>query len=512
MKNLNKDHHSKFEKGWEEAFNGAEIEPSEDVWLKIDRTLANQESKGFRGALIFYKYAAAVSILLLLSTAVVSYYLFNLNVDLSKELSHKENAPKESVLNIDKNEKENSVKEEILNPSSLLEDSGIALREDNAIPEIHSNNSILESEKLNDQKYYSSTENINSSNDKKQGNSNDFHSDLDKESTILLSDSDDDTDGNKLPGPEHKVDDHIKNTTFFNASSLDFVSSRGYDPIDFEKTILQKEIFKVPVIYIKDNKTEKAQSSKGYFAGLQISPGYFDPNIQMNSNNQNSFLQSNRAAYANMGVNPSTQEQDLQPQLSYTYGLNFGLKMSKRWLLNLGVQYAKNNTTGTTNQYIDGGDNKLYLATPSSLSLDANESTSDVLFNGTKMTMNPIDLNNNFEFASIPVKAGFVVIDKKISWIISTGVATDFFIKSEIQSQEGTFEKNVIKPGESSPYRNLFFNGLASSEIIYHFNENYSISLEPSFRTALSSFSKSESMILSLPQTFGVAAGFRYNF
>ncbi|MDQ3537062.1 MAG: hypothetical protein M3421_15705, partial [Bacteroidota bacterium] len=389
MKNLNNEDKPNFEKHWEDAFKEAELEPSEDVWLKIDSALANQESNGLKRTIIFYRYAAAVSLLLLLSTAVVSLYIFNEDSISSGDLSKHSHESEEYVIHSPNSDPgialhNNDVNEALINENNNSEEITHHDNKDNI--------------KADENTFLSSEEQADRENGSLKNIIRNKSLAVDKEASQFSSHSGENL--NNVIKPDKEKDETGSYGGGINEyQPLNLIASKAFEPITTQFNKLQKEIYGVPVKNAKEKKDEKSVSANGLFAGIQFTPGYFDPNIQMNKGN--AALSANRAAFSQMGVNPTNQEQDLQPQMSYTYGLNFGVKVAKRWLVNMGLQYAKNNTSGTTQQFFHNEDNSMrILATPTTLNL-VNESTADVAFNGAPYSMNSIDLNNNFEFASI---------------------------------------------------------------------------------------------------------------
>ena len=61
-----KDHRDDFDKSWAEAFDGAEMTPPDAVWMKLDAQLAQAEANKNRRAMVWYRWVAAASLLLLL--------------------------------------------------------------------------------------------------------------------------------------------------------------------------------------------------------------------------------------------------------------------------------------------------------------------------------------------------------------------------------------------------------------------------------------------------------------
>jgi hypothetical protein len=75
MKELNE--HTEFERQWEDAFNDAEMAPSEGLWDKIDSALSKEEAGYFKKRAFIFKLLAAASIAFALGMGLfsINYYL-----------------------------------------------------------------------------------------------------------------------------------------------------------------------------------------------------------------------------------------------------------------------------------------------------------------------------------------------------------------------------------------------------------------------------------------------------
>lgn len=538
MKDLDKNQHD-FEDGLRESFDDAELEPSEDVWLKVDNVLANQESSVFKRKVIYYRYVAAISLLLLFSLGVYTY--------LSSYNHEKNNVYSDNNVQ-EKNENEGAKlkpQESELDEKNIADThlDGVGTNGVEDIDALNSKDSERNNKILNRPNNLALVDSLNDSgggasyNSKNRGQiAQKAHTIESNKSNSLKNGTPSEKVGGEMLFDESKslANTHTNNgkqdeesstssgliqNDIFNDESIslrkeNYVLLEKESPSEYQVLKTNRKDFNIEVYKVADRSLAKKpkKSSNDFYAGINVTPQFFDPNIQMNSG---SAAVSNVANFQNVGVDPSNDEQNLQPEISYSYGLSFGMKLGKRWVLHSGLQYAKNNTSGTTNSYLQASSSNRYLAVPATLAADNSKEVHDAdalrAFSPIYNT-HEIDFNNNFEFASIPIKAGFILIDKKIAVVLSTGIATDLFLKNEIEDQDNNFDKTSIKPGSNSPYRSVYFNGLAGSEIIYKLGTHYSFSLEPSYRVALSSFSKSSSLITSHPQSFGIAAGFRYIF
>src|SRR5687767_11937168 len=67
----------KFEDSWKQAFEKAELNPSEDVWTNIELDLEKAEGHQMRRKLLFYKMVAAASVIFAVAMGAAGIYLGN---------------------------------------------------------------------------------------------------------------------------------------------------------------------------------------------------------------------------------------------------------------------------------------------------------------------------------------------------------------------------------------------------------------------------------------------------
>ncbi len=83
------DNKDKFENAWKEALGQAESEPSEDVWSRIEASVATEESIKYRKRLSQFKFVAAASVsIAILFAGIGVYYSYRAN-DALRQLSER---------------------------------------------------------------------------------------------------------------------------------------------------------------------------------------------------------------------------------------------------------------------------------------------------------------------------------------------------------------------------------------------------------------------------------------
>jgi len=255
------------------------------------------------------------------------------------------------------------------------------------------------------------------------------------------------------------------------------------------------DVHKVHFGFYESVQEEKEAAKYPLMAGLNVGTS------TVNSKPGSSFSE---AALANNIQNRSQQRNTESNAVSYAIGINVGKKIAPRWILQTGLQYAVQSSDATTNAFYEDANNQ--TKTPVLYTESAGDFIGDLDYSST------IDLTNSFELLTIPVQIGYLIVDKKITWMISSGIATDIFLKNKLTSNTAGFEDVVVKPGSNSPFRTAHFSGLFSTEVGYNLGKHYNLSLEPRLKAALHTFTKDGQSIERKPISLGIGIKLRYVF
>jgi hypothetical protein len=253
----------------------------------------------------------------------------------------------------------------------------------------------------------------------------------------------------------------------------------------------------MPASMMASRKAKKTEEN--LWASVNATTGNYSPSGSFNTTSATSFyqnsnvssLQSNYSTLASKGS-------------AYSFGMNVGKRISERWVLQGGVSYLNQAIGYTSNTaVIDGNNNRLASV--------ADYSNKD-LANATIVTLiTPYQLNSVSQFVSVPIQAGYLLVDRKVGLQFNSGVATDFFVLNTLTDKSGQLERYSEGPGESSPYRSLNWSALMSSELSYKLGKQYRVSLAPGLRYSFSPVLKSGSNS-STPLIWDLGFRFRYIF
>jgi hypothetical protein len=534
----------KFEDSFQAAFKEAEVNPSEQVWTNIELDLEKAEGDKMKRRLVFFKMLAAASVAFALCVAGIGYYLLN-GTNQPANLAERtdvrnEILPNQTDVNEPSDPSSNAVTEQ--NKSSVKDD----------VPSTSENQSQDESiAQLQPKELRSSTENK-----------------LGKEKDATISDDNGTASakaarqsGNELitSGDNKKVDgtqnnsrssselssekpsvnnsyatDNSKNTSEITGPSI-AVGLTGQEgkpnstpgkhditrplPAFYEP---KEPVLELPVSkadpgmlllakldeeakrYAEEDKKEHKNKSEKLWTSVGFAAGGFDANNPTVNPPQTFGLAASNAA-----ANTATK-QSKASGLAYSIGVSMGTKLSERWVLQGGVNYLTQSSDYTANSVVVVGNDYSSLKAESlnAFSPQLTDAPAD-----TKVAQTyPYNVNNNVRFVSVPVQAGYLIINKKFGLQVNAGVSTDLFLQNTITPDGGGLTKSTVGRGAESPYRSLNFSGLMGTELSYKLGYRYRLSLNPGLRYPFNSIFKSDTGVEANPLTFDVGLRFRYIF
>ena len=173
-----------------------------------------------------------------------------------------------------------------------------------------------------------------------------------------------------------------------------------------------------------------------------------------------------------------------------------------------GLSYLNNQTSTRINSYINNPATNKKMPNQALYSVSIESAGVTTVNTATE----EIQLNSTYEFISLPINFGYYLIDRKIEWMLTAGVTTDFFLKNTIRDPSKFLESKEITAGSDSPYNNSYFNGTVGTMVNFSFADHYRFSLEPTYRVGLSDFAKDDALFTSRPSTFFITAGLSYLF
>lgn len=466
-----------FEDQLKNSFEGAESSPSPKVWDGIEVDLMRAESVQMRDRLVFYKWVAAASVIIALTAGAFTFYQLSNPEQIlvaGKQTPEVANQKAPQVADSGNVQKLNGTRPGDIQsgdvPANNGEDQRSARRvQENKSSHLQTSGDHLAAAHSEELKTASASKVI--ANQKTEETSPDV---LTRNNFVK-------------PGlaslPEVRVVLASKQT-----SSADPVQLMLARLADDEKKISERE------------NSENSRSDEKIWTSVGFAAGAF------NSSNASVSTTSNAAVRT---FNDDVADKEASASgVAYSVGMNVGTRISRNWVLQGGINYLTQTSQYTAQTAVGTPDFSAF--SPPSIS-GPKDYDGDGVGDEKVISTSPYNINNSVRYLSVPLQAGYMIVDKLFGVQVNAGVSTDLFLRN-VKTAEGENIQDVDQGRGSAPYRPVNFSGLMGAEVSYKFGNRYRIALNPGIRYPFSSVYKNDSGVKSNPLTLDLGLRFRYIF
>ena len=468
-----------FEKAWKDAFDGAEVTPSNSVWTNVELELEKSAGGKMKQRLLFYKLLAAASLVFAMGIGGAYYVSF--------QADNNQTAGNLSV------NQESSTEREVSDAQSQIKQTDnsheLGVTEIDGVVNSGGNTSSTISALRSENRNLTSVDNGFSASHDLVDDGNAINASLAGTVPITNQDFIVSTENNFY----NRVTDRFVDRPLpplANTSKPKLIIADPYTAPDPGELLLAKLNDEEKKYAAMDKRTR----TETIWTSLGVGAGSFNPNTSSSVSVNQSLSSGNNQSPASANAGPSAGS-------SYSVGVQVGGRITDRFVLQGGLSYLTQNASYTSTVV------SMESATYRAASLNDFSNAQSVSYAST-----PYGVNSNLQFISLPVQAGYLLVDKDFSIQLNGGVSTDFFIVNTLTPSVSGINKLTQNAGADSPYRTVNFSGLAGTEFSYKFSNHYRIAVNPGLRYALNSIYKSDVNTEVAPITFDVALRFRYIF
>jgi hypothetical protein len=292
-------------------------------------------------------------------------------------------------------------------------------------------------------------------------------------------------------------------------------------PSEFELPQMDIKVEEVSYFAVSELTEVKDKSGISWNTNVNVGSGNFNPNSEITE----TPLFSTVSTLNNPGTNARTIGEDIsstnsqeraavedlssapmQGNISFTFGLNFGVILSDKWNIKSGVQYGAYRSSSSSSTVLrDRNSDELFPYHGASSSTEISDGR---VINVTS----EYDLYNDLQILTIPLMASYKVIDRKFDVSVVAGLSADFIISNTIRG--GSEEINEVKfnQNDRQSYRNIFASSMAGLEVSYPFADKYAVSVMPTYKRALSNITTENATFNSMPAFVGLNMSLTYMF
>lgn len=459
MQNLER---QKFEESWKSAFDGAEMTPSDSVWNGLEVRLASEDNAVMKKRVVFYqRLAAGLTVFALLSGA---YAFFSTQQEPANQLA----ASQQTVPQPTQSQPDNNTASDNT-PDNQVTQQHAANEQLQASASSPSTSGVDRTTATNSTQRVASQRRTNSS----RNNTNQTQPvDLSTTPSLAVIDTDDKT--------EELTDFVVTPTEATQVAVVD--TNAGQPKEDPTSVVSEPEVAtllsadQINALAEEQHAKEKKEkmSAERMWLGMGAAAGSYNPGASLSPTSVDAQSSGMDAMFATSNNLQAPKSQERKLGSAYSVGMSVGTRLGKRWILQGGLNLLRQQTEHTSN----------FASVSSSNSRKSSVEEYYDASSAVSLTT-PYPVNSAIEIVTVPVQAGYMIIDRRLGWQMNAGLSQDFFIRNTLTDKSGNLEKFSQGAGDDSPYRSLNWAALLSSELSYRIGENYRVSLVPGMRYSL---------------------------
>lgn len=489
----------KFEGAWKDAFENAGVAPSDKVWANIELDLEKAKGGDLKRRLLFFQMLAAASVVFAMAIGGIGYY-YSFHADRSGANNLAQNNTAESQPTEDKNKADNSAgNSDNASAADVRSNEPPTAPQDSEISGIASHNAVDEN---NSKEAHSLTEANAPSRDQLKYNAPFARPSADSRKMLIAQSVGQSSEDIPLAIKDRELE------PLYTPAPVHLNFEERTKQVDPVVAMMARLAQREQEVQDEDSrKKEEERSDENLWTSIGFAAGSFNA-VQGSTAGPSPSSSMAMAAFAA----PIVEQEAKANGYSYSMGVNVGTRLSERWVLQGGVnymtqasEYVSQNIVMESQGYMT--QHKFRAASTNELMMaDASDLRQKFIDSA------PYSVNNNMRYLSIPMQAGYQLINKTFGLQLNAGVATDLFLQNTISAESDQIAKTSQPVGEDSPYRAVNLSGLLGTEVSYRFGNHYRISLNPGIRYPFNTIYKSELGVQSTPLTFDVGLRFRYIF
>lgn len=282
-----------------------------------------------------------------------------------------------------------------------------------------------------------------------------------------------------------------------------------------DKTSIVKSTISPIQTYYPNFMKENSIKGKGVqsWAGLNIGGSSFNPNYEMTDAGD---------ILAGGGLNPGFLEnqdgtvtslnENMMVGINRKIEVNLGMTIKERFVLEGAFQYVQTELVQQSNFMIENISYPISMAAPDISTVAEVKDKSVEKMQEVSYTTKETELENRIDFASVPLRAGFIFLDQRLSLRVNAGLVTNFYLGNIHRSLDDQTPLAEFRNNDNSLYRNISFSGQTGVSLGYRLIQNIDVTFEPNYTQSFQSITRSYMGFSSVPNGFGIMAGVRYNF
>ena len=282
------------------------------------------------------------------------------------------------------------------------------------------------------------------------------------------------------------------------------------DKNSVDKKIITPILASYPLLFLKKSLIIERDH---LWAGINFGGSSFNPNYELiNAGDMLSAGGLNQGFLTDQEGRVTSLNENMLVGINRKIEVNLGMTIKDRFVLEGGLQYVQTELVQQSNFMVEtiSYPTSMSPQNPSPVAESTNkgvQKTQEIAYKNTET-----ELENRIDYASVPLRAGFIFLDQRLSLRLNAGLVTNFYLGNIHRSLDDPTPLAEFTTSDNALYRNISFSGQTGMSLGYRLLQNVDVTFEPNYTQSFQSITRSYVGFSSIPNGFGVMAGVRYNF
>lgn len=277
-----------------------------------------------------------------------------------------------------------------------------------------------------------------------------------------------------------------------------------------DKKIITPILASYPLLFLKKSLITERDH---LWAGINFGGSSFNPNYELiNAGDMLSAGGLNQGFLTDQEGRVTSLNENMLVGINRKIEVNLGMTIKDRFVLEGGLQYVQTELVQESNFMVETISYPTSRPVQNPSVIAENTSKGVQKMQEIAYTNTETELQNRIDFASVPLRAGFIFLDQRLSLRVNAGLVTNFYLGNIHRSLDDPTLLAEFTTSGNSLYRNISFSGQTGMSLGYRLLQNIDVTFEPNYTQSFQSITRSYVGFSSIPNGFGVMAGVRYNF
>ena len=283
----------------------------------------------------------------------------------------------------------------------------------------------------------------------------------------------------------------------------DMVHVKLIDSLRWRSLTYQMEWLAKYMIVQPKNRPYVAMKEPSQKRGIRLlsslASGSFNPDLSVGASGDMVSFMAEGVAIDGMSASAAIVNEENEPLNSFSVGVGVGFELSRRWSLRTGLQFSQYKFSNVSNAYSEEEGSFLPIYIPAGFD------------NETVFFVDDYKITNTLTSITVPVVFSYRFLDfNRWGFSAKLGLGVDYFVSYQIKGDVGFLDTRKVSFADQTLFNRVNLNALTGFDVNYQLNDQLGLSGGVFFRKYMSNTQDETSGVSTNPALYGFGISVNY--